>query len=121
MSNVIFQPPLENLANVEETVVRDKAVESLRNIAEKHSSKSLEEHFIPLVKRLASGAFICVVQFTVFSSRQNNFQYNHAKTSHMYIFTGSVIKLTTRSQFSLHQFGNFEYKHYDNTNFLSDK
>ncbi|CAJ0928846.1 unnamed protein product, partial [Mesorhabditis belari] len=48
-------PPLENLATVEETVVRDKAVESLRKIAEKHSSAALEEHFIPMVKRLATG------------------------------------------------------------------
>jgi hypothetical protein len=28
----LFQPPLESLATVEETVVRDKAVESLRYI-----------------------------------------------------------------------------------------
>lgn len=48
-------PPLENLATVEETVVRDKAVESLRKIAEKHSSAALEEHFIPMVRRLATG------------------------------------------------------------------
>uniref|UniRef100_A0A914WW71 Protein phosphatase 2A regulatory subunit n=1 Tax=Plectus sambesii TaxID=2011161 RepID=A0A914WW71_9BILA len=48
-------PPLENLATVEETVVRDKAVDSLRNIADKHSSTALEEHFIPMLKRLATG------------------------------------------------------------------
>ena len=30
-------PPLESLATVEETIVRDKAVESLRTIAEQHS------------------------------------------------------------------------------------
>lgn len=48
-------PPLENLANIEETVVRDKAVESLRKIADKHSAAALEEHFIPMVLRLAQG------------------------------------------------------------------
>jgi len=48
-------PPLENLATVEETVVRDKAVESLRTIAEKHSTSALEEYFVPMVKRLAAG------------------------------------------------------------------
>uniref|UniRef100_A0A915MBZ6 Protein phosphatase PP2A regulatory subunit A n=1 Tax=Meloidogyne javanica TaxID=6303 RepID=A0A915MBZ6_MELJA len=48
-------PPLENLANIEETVVRDKAVESLQKIAEKHSAAQLEEYFIPMVLRLASG------------------------------------------------------------------
>ncbi|XP_029668414.1 LOW QUALITY PROTEIN: serine/threonine-protein phosphatase 2A 65 kDa regulatory subunit A alpha isoform-like [Formica exsecta] len=48
-------PPLESLATVEETVVRDKAVESLRNIVSQHSPADLEEHFVPLVQRLASG------------------------------------------------------------------
>jgi len=46
---------LEGLATVEETVVREKAVESLRTIAAIHSASDLESHFIPLVKRLASG------------------------------------------------------------------
>jgi len=48
-------PPLESLATVEETVVRDKAVESLRNISQQHSPPDLEQYFVPLVKRLASG------------------------------------------------------------------
>ncbi|KAG9510963.1 Serine/threonine-protein phosphatase 2A 65 kDa regulatory subunit A alpha isoform, partial [Fragariocoptes setiger] len=48
-------PPLESLATLEETIVRDKAVESLRNIAQQHSPKHLEEYFVPLVLRLAQG------------------------------------------------------------------
>ena len=48
-------PPLESLATVEETVVRDKAVDSLRNIAGQHSAKDMENHFVPLVKRLSQG------------------------------------------------------------------
>ena len=48
-------PPLESLATVEETVVRDKAVDSLRNIAAQHSPHDLENHFVPLVKRLSQG------------------------------------------------------------------
>ena len=48
-------PPLESLATVEETVVRDKAVESLRNVAEQHSQQDCEAHFVPLVKRLSQG------------------------------------------------------------------
>ncbi|GCC44804.1 hypothetical protein chiPu_0029093, partial [Chiloscyllium punctatum] len=51
----LYQPPLESLATVEETVVRDKAVESLRTISKEHSSSDLERYFVPLVKRLASG------------------------------------------------------------------
>ncbi|KAF6021024.1 PPP2R1B [Bugula neritina] len=47
--------PLESLATVEETVVRDKAVESLRQIAPLHSPQDLEQYFVPLVKRLAGG------------------------------------------------------------------
>ena len=50
-----FEPPLESLATVEETVVRDKAVESLRLIAVQHSSVDLEAHYVPLLKRLAAG------------------------------------------------------------------
>ncbi len=48
-------PPLESLATVEETIVRDKSVESLRCIAEEHSAQDLETHFVPLVKTLATG------------------------------------------------------------------
>ena len=44
------QPPLESLASMEETVVRDKAVESLRIISAQHSPASLEKHFVPLIK-----------------------------------------------------------------------
>merc|ERR1719400_838867 len=47
--------PLESLATVEETIVRDKAVDSLRIIADEHSTADLEGHFVPLVKRLAKG------------------------------------------------------------------
>ncbi|KAJ1352576.1 hypothetical protein KIN20_008962 [Parelaphostrongylus tenuis] len=47
-------PPLEKLATVEETVVRNKAVESLRKIADKHSTAAMEEYFIPMLKRLAN-------------------------------------------------------------------
>lgn len=46
---------MESLATVEETVVRDKAVESLRIIADQHSPANLEMYFVPLVQRLASG------------------------------------------------------------------
>ena len=51
----VLLPPLESLATVEETVVRDKAVDSLRNVSQQHSPQDLEQHFVPLVKRLASG------------------------------------------------------------------
>ena len=51
----VLLPPLESLATVEETIVRDKAVDSLRQIAEEHSPADLEGHFVPLVKRLATG------------------------------------------------------------------
>lgn len=48
-------PPLEALAVVEETIVRGKAVESLRILAEEHSAADLEAHFVPMVKKLAKG------------------------------------------------------------------
>uniref|UniRef100_A0A9L0I6K3 Uncharacterized protein n=1 Tax=Equus asinus TaxID=9793 RepID=A0A9L0I6K3_EQUAS len=45
-------PPLESLATVEETVFRDKAVESPRQISQEHTPVALEARFAPLVKRL---------------------------------------------------------------------
>eukprot|EP00051_Salpingoeca_urceolata_P032369 m.15421 g.15421 ORF g.15421 m.15421 type:complete len:584 (-) comp5015_c0_seq1:413-2164(-) len=47
--------PLEQLAQVEETVVRDKAVESLAIIAKELPDTHLEEHFWGMVNRLAHG------------------------------------------------------------------
>lgn len=42
--------PLEQLSQVEETVVRDKAVESLCQVGEQLPTSSIGEHFIPLIK-----------------------------------------------------------------------
>ena len=53
-----IQPPLESLATVEETVVRDKAVESLRAVAEAHSPEDMEKYFIPMVQRLTTGIYM---------------------------------------------------------------
>lgn len=47
--------PLETLATVEETIVREKAVESLNRVAEQLSDVHLLEHFVPLIRRLAQG------------------------------------------------------------------
>jgi len=54
--------PLETLCTVEETVVRDKAVESLKNISETvhaasqaHSAVLHVEYFMPMVLRLSAG------------------------------------------------------------------
>lgn len=43
-------PPLENLSQVEETVVRDKAVQSLCKVGEKLPDNSIEKHYVPLIK-----------------------------------------------------------------------
>lgn len=48
-------PPLESLATVEETVVRDKAVESLKIVASQHSVADLQTHFIPTLNTLTFG------------------------------------------------------------------
>jgi len=47
--------PLETLATVEETIVREKAVESLNKVAEQLSDGHLLEFFVPLIRRLAQG------------------------------------------------------------------
>ncbi|KAI0449532.1 armadillo-type protein [Xylaria acuta] len=49
----VLLSPLENLAAIEEPVVRDKAVESLNKICLDLSSQQIEEYFIPLTIRLS--------------------------------------------------------------------
>ncbi|CAH2045474.1 unnamed protein product [Thlaspi arvense] len=51
----VLLPPLETLAAVEETCVREKAVESLCRVGSQMRESDLVDHFIPLVKRLAAG------------------------------------------------------------------
>jgi serine/threonine-protein phosphatase 2A regulatory subunit A len=46
----VLLPPLESLCTVEETVVRDKAVESLCKIGAQMRERDVVEWFIPLVK-----------------------------------------------------------------------
>ncbi|MBA0588876.1 hypothetical protein Gorai_017654, partial [Gossypium raimondii] len=52
-ANVLL-PPLETLCTVEETCVRDKAVESLCRIGAQMREQDLVEYFIPLVKEVES-------------------------------------------------------------------
>ncbi|EGO30982.1 hypothetical protein SERLADRAFT_455450 [Serpula lacrymans var. lacrymans S7.9] len=47
--------PLENLAAVEETLVRDKAAESIVKVAAVLSNTQIEEYYIPLLNRLSQG------------------------------------------------------------------
>ncbi|KAL9111419.1 MAG: hypothetical protein Q9227_004096 [Pyrenula ochraceoflavens] len=49
----VLLSPLENLAAIEEPLVRDKAVESLNKICDELSQKQVEESFIPLTIRLS--------------------------------------------------------------------
>ncbi|KAK0621344.1 armadillo-type protein [Bombardia bombarda] len=49
----VLLSPLENLAAIEEPVVRDKAVESLNKICSDLSPKQVEDYFIPLTIRLS--------------------------------------------------------------------
>jgi serine/threonine-protein phosphatase 2A regulatory subunit A len=46
----VLLPPLETLCTVEETVVRDKAVESLCKIGVQMKERDVVDWFIPLVK-----------------------------------------------------------------------
>ncbi|KAJ9295186.1 hypothetical protein DTO271G3_6356 [Paecilomyces variotii] len=49
----VLLSPLENLAAIEEPLVREKAVESLNKICEQLSQKQVEEHFVPMTLRLS--------------------------------------------------------------------
>ena len=48
----VLLPPLETLCTVEETVVRDKAVESLCKIGQQMTPKDIVEYMVPLVQVL---------------------------------------------------------------------
>lgn len=50
----ILLPPLEILASTEETLVRDKAVDSLNAVAQELSQNQLFHDFIPLIEHLAT-------------------------------------------------------------------
>lgn len=47
--------PLETLSAVEETVVRDKAIESAGKVVSAMPQQHLEEYYLPMLKRLSSG------------------------------------------------------------------
>ena len=49
----VLLSPLENLAAIEEPLVREKAVESLNKICQQLSQAQVEDHFIPLTVRLS--------------------------------------------------------------------
>ena len=50
-----------------------QAVESLRTIAAEHSSQDLENHFVPLVKRLSQGLLgSCVSQIRNYQAFMSN-------------------------------------------------
>lgn len=49
----VLLSPLENLAAIEEPLVREKAVESLNKICGELSQSQVEEYFIPLIVRLS--------------------------------------------------------------------
>lgn len=46
---------MENLAAVEETLVRDKAAESISKVSVLLDSAAIEQHFLPLLRRLSTG------------------------------------------------------------------
>ena len=81
-------PPLESLATVEETIVRDKAVDSLRSIADEHSNTDLESHFVPLVKRLATGDW-----FTSRTSACGLFSVCYSRVSASVKGTENILKI----------------------------
>ncbi|KAJ3485559.1 hypothetical protein NLI96_g4863 [Meripilus lineatus] len=51
----ILLGPLENLSAVEETLVRDKAAESITKVAAVLTPAQIEQYYIPLVQRLTRG------------------------------------------------------------------
>lgn len=53
----VLLPPLEHLAMVEETVVREKAVESLNKVCALLKPQVVSQYFVPLTLKLSTGSF----------------------------------------------------------------
>lgn len=51
----LLLPVLEHLAAVEETLVRDKAAQSITSISNSLSQQQVEDHYLPLLRRLSTG------------------------------------------------------------------
>jgi serine/threonine-protein phosphatase 2A regulatory subunit A len=81
----VLLSPLENLAAIEEPLVREKAVDSLNKICQELSQNQVEEYFIPLVIRLSKADW-----FT-------------SKISATGLYTVPYSKATPRSQDGLRQ------------------
>jgi len=60
----VLLPTLETLASVDETVVRNKAAESLSKIGECLPKSSMEESFIPMIQRLVGREWTARVSAT---------------------------------------------------------
>jgi len=61
----VLLPPLETLCTVEETVVRDKAVESLCSIGGQMKERDVVDWFIPLVKVGVRVSVVCAFVFSI--------------------------------------------------------
>ena len=72
----VLLAPLAHLAAVEETLVREKAVESLNTICKILSREQVEQYFITLIERLATGDW-----FTSRSSAAGLFAAGYEKAS----------------------------------------
>ncbi|CCG84102.1 protein of unknown function [Taphrina deformans PYCC 5710] len=72
----VLLAPLAHLAAVEETLVREKAVESLNLLCEILSFEQVELYFVPLIERLATGDW-----FTSRSSAAGLFALGYGKSS----------------------------------------
>jgi len=70
-------PPLEQLSTTEETVVREKAVESLVKIAKQMKAEDIADHFVKLIRSLTTGDWFtsrisaCGLFATAYSALRN--------------------------------------------------
>ena len=107
----ILLKPLENLAAIEETVVREKAVQALHTIGEELPPVNVDRDFIPLVKvcfqrlllhdirKTASSSMQSVAQVQGYNSRQNlSLLYCAVARSHVKIHT--LLNLTHKTTHS---------------------
>ncbi len=93
----VLMEPLENLSIVEEAIVRDKAVESLKKISDavresspEHSATLHTDHLFPLVQRLATGDWFtsrisaCALFATIYSGLPDTAPHLRTSIVNMY-------------------------------------
>ncbi|KAH9542658.1 hypothetical protein CY35_13G019000 [Sphagnum magellanicum] len=89
----VLLPPLETLCILEETVVREKAVESLCSIGAQMKESDMVDWFIPLVKRLGAGEWF-IVRVSAYGLFHISYPGKHTLLTRMSVCVAETARLS---------------------------